>query len=193
MMICSIPYGRNSMYIVTHTVSPSSAPLLLLHAQSDDDMSAATRLVIIIGVSVSSSMMTEVAARRTVPRPAEPRAHVKPFPLLRPRKWCNESQSVLISIAVGSETRSCSWIVALLKNALGFSRRDTLIALHLSSSLLCSPDKVLRQVDAQDQDRVLINPVRLRTRQGHGSVLYAHLLNGRSASTRWAGCCCASC
>ena len=108
----------------------------------------------------------------------------------RRRQLCNGTSGTLISIAVGNETRSCQWVEALLQNALAFSRRDTRVVVHISSTLSCAAVDLVRWNRSSGADRVLVNPVRLATRLGHGSVLYSHLLNARAAAARWRGCCC---
>lgn len=105
---------------------------------------------------------------------------------------CSRTVRVVVSLAIGEETPTCAWVDALLLNVLAFTRTNTAVMLHISSRLLCSAADLRRWTSADlVKDRlVAVNPSRLPTRGGHGSVLYAHLLNARSATARWQNCCC---
>ena len=93
---------------------------------------------------------------------------------------CNGTSRVLISIAIGTETSACNWVDALIENALAFTRADTVVAIHLSSALACPPGDLERWRGTLARgSRGLVNPVRIATQLGHGSVLYGHLLNAR--------------
>ena len=88
---------------------------------------------------------------------------------------------VVISIAAGEER--CSWLRALVYNALAFSWSTTHIVVHLCSSTLCS-DEDITSLNGTDS-RVYLNGVRLPTVPGTGLQLYAHLLNARFAAAKW--------
>lgn len=105
---------------------------------------------------------------------------------------CNRTTSVLVSMAVGEETPACKWIDALLLNVLAFTEPRTAIMLHVSSRLPCTAADMRRWTtsDLARGRMVEVNPTRLPTLGGHGSVLYAHLLNARFAAARWKSCCC---
>ena len=105
------------------------------------------------------------------------------------REQCNGTSNVVVSIAIGTETPTCDWVDALLENARSFLSRTSHVVLHLSRELSCSLRDIARW-DATEDMKVAVNPVRLPTRAGHGSILYAHLLNVQFATKRWDGCCC---
>mmetsp|Transcript_4430 Transcript_4430/g.11622 ORF Transcript_4430/g.11622 Transcript_4430/m.11622 type:complete len:380 (+) Transcript_4430:62-1201(+) len=111
-----------------------------------------------------------------------------------PDSLCEHSgrSGVLVSIAVGDETAQCSWVQTLMDNVMRLSREDTHVVLHLSSTLKCADIDLNRW--RHEHRRLILNPARLTTRAGTGSVLRAHLLNARHAATKWASepnrCCC---
>lgn len=103
--------------------------------------------------------------------------------------------SVLISVSFGVDNHthdSCAWVDGLLGNALSFSRPSTRVVVHVSDQLVrsCLEDDLVRWTLVSD--RVAFNPVHLPTSAGHGSVLYAHMLNAKLAIKRWPGVCCCS-
>ena len=132
-------------------------------------------------------------ARRRVVDAEHARQRADEAAAIRQRRLqlCNGTSRVLISIAIGTETSACSWVDALIENALAFTRADTVVAIHLSSALACPPGDLERWRGTLARgSRGLVNPVRIATQLGHGSVLYGHLLNARAAAARWEGCCC---
>ena len=91
------------------------------------------------------------------------------------------SGGIVISIAVGEER--CSWLRALVYNALAFSWSTTQIVVHLCSGTLCSDEDIISLNGTNS--RVYLNGVRLPTVPGTGLHLYAHLLNARFAAAKW--------
>lgn len=89
---------------------------------------------------------------------------------------------VVLSLAVGNE--SCSWVRALVHNALDFSRSTTRVVVHLSSSASLCSDEEISAINGSHH-RAHLNPVRLQTVAGSGLVLYAHLSNARFAAAMW--------
>ena len=95
---------------------------------------------------------------------------------------------VLVSLAA---YEPASWIDALVQNTLAFTESSTFLVMHLSNATEYGED-VMDRWNAT-AGRTAINGQRLPTRSGYGSVLYAHMLNARFATHRWAmpsSCCC---
>ena len=95
---------------------------------------------------------------------------------------------VLVSIAVGPQ-EACTWVEALIRNALRFTWPTTRVAMHLHRDSPCGVT-ALQDLFTSPEDRFAVNSDRLPTVVYFGSVLYAHLLNARFAATRWPRKCC---
>ena len=78
---------------------------------------------------------------------------------------------LIVSLSVYEEP---NYIRSLLNNILSTTESDTKIVVHVSKAAKWTPDDFK---NLSSQNRVLINPKRVRTKHSHGSILQSQVLN----------------